>query len=186
MRNRLEEDFPSALIASWMIKNFENDSLLADILSSGLSLKVELCWVLMCCGWFFLSFFFLFLLFMCKNSCLFSCGVYQLRCCTKGFKVMYTDSSSSFSLARRLSLPFQTLHERLPSIWLNIPNTRTRWFSRTSLCLPMASPAPASSWRALWLCADHFWDLFCYRLRWLVHWDRNVSPTSRTTCKHRG
>lgn len=90
---------------------------------------------------------------------------------------MYTDSSSSFSLEARLWSPFQTPLERLPLIWPSIPNTRTRWSSRTSLCLPMASLAPASSLQALWLCADHFWDLFCYRLRWLVHWDRNVSPT---------
>lgn len=92
------------------------------------------------------------------------------------FKVMYTGSSSSFSLARRLSWPFRTPRGRPPSTWRNIPNTRMRWFSRTSPCPPKASPAPASSSQALWLCADHFWDLFCYRLRWLVHWGRNVSP----------
>lgn len=113
--------------------------------------------------------------FVCK-MCLFLlliCG-----CIASGFKVMYTDSSSSSSLARRLSLPFQTLRARLPSIWQNTPNTRTHWSSQTSLCPRMASQVPVSSWRALWLCADHFWDLFCYRLRWLVHWDRNVSPKS--------
>lgn len=114
-------------------------------------------WWVLCCGWF------------CVNFC--CCFL-----CRAEFKATYTDSSSSFSLARRLSLPFRTPRERLPSIWPNTPNTRTRWFSRTSLCPPTASPAPVSSSPALWLCADHFWDLFCCRLRWLVHWDRNVSP----------
>jgi hypothetical protein len=32
------------------------------------------------------------------------------------------------------------------------------------------------------LCADHFWDLFCYRLIWLVHSDRNVSPRNVKCC----
>lgn len=118
------------------------------------------------------------------------CGVYQIAMLAgrggeeEEFKVTYTGSSSSFSLARRLSWPFRTPRGRPPSTWRNIPNTRTRWFSQTSPCLPKASPAPASSSPALWLCADHFWDLFCYRLRWLVHWGRNVSPKTKNDLKN--
>lgn len=107
--------------------------------------------------------------FCVKNFLFILCGVYQCDVAQGIFKATYTDSSSFFWLARQLSLPFQTPLERLPSIWLNIPNTRMRWFSQTSPCLLMASPALVSSLRALWLCADHFWDLFCYRLRWLEH-----------------
>lgn len=95
------------------------------------------------------------------------------------FKAMYTDSSSFSLLAMQLWSLFRKPHERLPSIWQSIPNTRMRWSSRTWPVLPMSSQALASSLQALWLCVDHFWDLSYYRLILLVHLDRSAWPTIR-------
>lgn len=95
------------------------------------------------------------------------------------FKALYTDFSSSSLLAMQLESLFRTPHERLPSIWQSIPNTRMRWSSRTWPVLPMSSRALASSLQALGLCVDRFWDLSYYRLILLVHLDRSAWPTMR-------